>query len=442
MSRLAIYLLGPPRIELDGDPVHIGRAKAVALLAYLALEGGPHRRDTLATLLWPGYDQSSARAHLRRALVSLTKRLGHEWFVADRASIGLAPDAGPSNGSGRGFWLDVDRLRHGLAACEALDPASDEGLAPLTEATELYRDDFMAGFTLPDAPEFDAWQRFQARSLRDELGEALERLSAGHAAWAAYEPAIRCARRWLALDPTHEPAHRQLMALYTQAGRRGAALRQYRDCARVLEEELGLAPAAETTALYERVRAQRETAAPVAPSAGRAPREAPAFLSEPEATAPAQPLFVARERELARLDEHLEDALAGKGGVAFISGGPGRGKTALMRAFGQRALESHPGLLVASGACNAFSGVGDPYLPFREVMGMLSGDVEARWTAGTVSMEHARRLWDALPATVAALLDHGPHLIDALVPGAALLSRARTFETLRDSQSLSLYFAP
>ena len=68
MSRLALFLLGSPRIERDGEPVHIPRRKAVALLAYLAVTGQTHRRDALATLLWPEHDQSHARAGLRRAL--------------------------------------------------------------------------------------------------------------------------------------------------------------------------------------------------------------------------------------------------------------------------------------------------------------------------------------------------------------------------------------
>ncbi|NIP78802.1 MAG: hypothetical protein GWM90_06220, partial [Gemmatimonadetes bacterium] len=63
-------------------------------------------------------------------------------------------------------------------------------------------------------------------------------------------------------------------------------------------------------------------------------------------------------------------ALAGQGQVVFVTGGPGRGKTALMREFARRAMEVHPDLLVAGGNCNAYSGVGDPYLPFREVLGM------------------------------------------------------------------------
>ena len=67
MSRLALYLLGPPRVERDGAEVSIPRRKALALLAYLAVTGQRQRRDALATLLWPEHDQHTARTYLRRA---------------------------------------------------------------------------------------------------------------------------------------------------------------------------------------------------------------------------------------------------------------------------------------------------------------------------------------------------------------------------------------
>jgi predicted ATPase len=166
--------------------------------------------------------------------------------------------------------------------------------------------------------------------------------------------------------------------------------------------------------------ARREAAAEVPLDGARQP----AFLTEAGERRIERPVFVARERELARLDRILEQALAGQGRVAFVTGGPGRGKTALLDEFARRAMEAHAGLLVASGNCNAYSGVGDPYLPFRDVLGQLTGDIEARWAAGTISQDHALRLWDALPLTVQALVDHGPHVVPALVPGPALLSRA------------------
>ena len=82
-------------------------------------------------------------------------------------------------------------------------------------------------------------------------------------------------------------------------------------------------------------------------------------------------------------------------------------------------------MIVASGNCNAYSGVGDPYLPFRDVLGMLTGDVEARWAAGAISQTHARQLWALLPHTVAAIIEHGPDLVDVFVSGPALKKRAQ-----------------
>ena len=86
----------------------------------------------------------------------------------------------------------------------------------------------------------------------------------------------------------------------------------------------------------------------------------------------------------------------------------------------RKAVALHRHLLVAQGNCNAYSGVGDAYLPFREVMGMLTGDVEARWAAGAISREHAQHLWAGLPFTLQALVDHGPSFIGTVVSGAAL----------------------
>jgi adenylate cyclase len=425
MSRLAINLLGPPLIEVDGEPVHIGRAKAVALLAYLAVTGRPHRREALATLLWPTYDQSGARGRLRRTLSTLNRALGEGWLAVDRELAGLIRSAS--------FCLDVDQFRQRLADCEAHDHAAYDACRVcqerLKEAAELYHDDFMMGFTLPDAPDFDEWQRFQTEGYRIDLAGALERLAAVHSAQADYRAAVAYARRWVALDPLEEPAHRTLMELYARAGRRSAALRQYRACVRALEEALGAPPAAETTALYEVIRTQtlpgevkRETPTPMTPNA-RIPL--PAFLSsEVEPSGSEKGRFVARERELAQLDASVDAALDGAGQVVFVTGGPGSGKTSLLEAFGRRAMEGHPSLLAVSGSCNAFSGAGDPYLPFRQATGMLTGDVEIQWASGVISREHAQRLWGALPLLARTLLDHDPHLIDLFLPGPGLLSRA------------------
>jgi transcriptional regulator with XRE-family HTH domain/tetratricopeptide (TPR) repeat protein len=135
------------------------------------------------------------------------------------------------------------------------------------------------------------------------------------------------------------------------------------------------------------------------------------------------PLFVAREGELARLEAHLETALAGKGRVVFITGEAGSGKTTLMAEFARRSQAAQGSLIVAGGQCNAQEGIGDPYLPFRDVMSILTGDLETRWTMRDLSKENVMRLWDLLPFTIQVISEHGPDLVDLLIPGMPLLKR-------------------
>ena len=260
MSSLKLFLLGPPRIERDETLLDIERRKAIALLIYLAVTGEGQRRDTLATLLWPNVDQSRARGALRRDLSVLNKALGQQWLVIDRETVSLSRD--PE------FWLDVDQFHLNLEACQTHNHPADEVcpacLPLLTEAVALYRDDFLTGFTLRDSPDFDEWQFFQTESLRQVLATTLERLVRGYIALEDFDVAIPPARRRLALDPLHEPAHRQLMQLYAWTGQQAAAGRQYQICVEILAEELGVTPDPETTALYEHIRqgAAASTAGP------------------------------------------------------------------------------------------------------------------------------------------------------------------------------------
>jgi len=250
MSHLALFLLGPPRIERDSVIINVDTRKATALIAYLAVTGQRYSRDALATLLWPEYDQANARSALRRTLSTLNKALAGNWLDTEREAIGLAKNLS--------LWLDVDEFNTRLAqsrkhAHPALETCS-LCLKLLTDAASLYRGDFMAGFSLRDSVNFDDWQFFQADTLRSELANALEQLAQCHTAQHNFEAAITYTRRWLALDRLHEPAHRYLMQLYAWSGQRAAAIRQYRDCVQVLEQELGVSPLESTTQLYQLIK--------------------------------------------------------------------------------------------------------------------------------------------------------------------------------------------
>ena len=250
MSNLSLNFLGSPLIELDRIPVGVDRKKAIALIAYLALTGTSHSRNYLATLLWPNYDQTHARASLRYTISLLRKALGGEWFDVDRERISL--------NRSKNLWLDVDRFHTLLAGCRGHNHKGDEVCpdctSPLTEAVALYQDDFMTGFGIKDSPEFDDWQFLQAQSLQRELAGALEKLVRCQVTEGEFEGAIGYAKRWLELDRSNEVAHRRLMESYAWAGQRSEALRQFRECERILKGEIGVSPQEKTVRLFQAIK--------------------------------------------------------------------------------------------------------------------------------------------------------------------------------------------
>lgn len=277
VQQLSLQLLGSPRIECEGAPLKTETRKATALLIYLAVTNENHLRDSLAAMFWPESDQDHASGALRRTLSALRKTPLKNWLETDRESVTFL--------SGEGCSLDVESFQSRLAEC--LRHGHPEGevcpacLTPLIEAVNLYRDDFLSGFSLGTCPAFDDWQFFQAESLRRDVTGALERLVQYLTAQSQFESAIAYARRWLAFDPLHEPAHRQLMRLYAWTGERAAALRQYQECVRVLKQELDVPPLEETTQLYLYLQEH---------PTGRIETHPQRIVSEPERVAvPAQP---------------------------------------------------------------------------------------------------------------------------------------------------------
>lgn len=342
--------------------------KALALLAYLAVSGEAQRRETLAALLWPEYDHSHALGALRRTLTSLRRALCDECLEISRETVEIAP--------GANLQFDLARFRRLVTGARAHlaqgNPVRD-CLEELVEASTLYRDHFMAGFSLRDSPEFDDWQFFQAEALRQELSWVLERLVQGYSEVGDYDTAIPYAQRWLVMDNLHEPAHRHLMQLFAWSGRRSAALHQYQECVRILDAELGVAPLEETTRLYELIRENRLEPPPVA---GRAPVQGAAPGPDPGA-AQIQPdasrsvPLVGRAAEWRLLLEAYQ-AVGPDGRLVVLEGEAGIGKTRLAEEFLAQVQAS--GSLVFSARCYE----GETHLAFAPIVEGLRGLLERR----------------------------------------------------------------
>jgi predicted ATPase/DNA-binding SARP family transcriptional activator/Tfp pilus assembly protein PilF len=344
---LRLFLFGAPRIEQDRQVVPLRRTKALALLAYLAATRQPQDRDTLIALLWPEFDDASARNNLRRELSLLKAALGDELLVADRLQVAW-------NGQANA-WLDVAAFQAQIAILKQHRHAPDElceaCAAALTGAAQLHTDDFMAGFSLPDSSAFDEWQFFQREGLRQQLAEALLSLARWHRRRGEYGAAIQAARRWLALDPLHEPAQRELMRLYAWSGQQAAALRQYEESVRQLDRELGVEPETETIELYEEIKTRR-LALPTTAAPSEAAGALRSALSEPELTTHTSKLipqnfglppnigFVGRQRELADIIRRFTDPTCR---LLTLTGPGGIGKTRLALQVAQTLAEGWSG---------------------------------------------------------------------------------------------------
>ncbi len=426
MTHLFIHLLGPFEANLNGVPLTQFRSDKVrALLAYLCVESdGAHRREKLAGLLWPDFPETRARTNLRRTLSDLRD------VIDDRLEPGNAlPSANLLRITRQTIqfnldseaWVDVQTI---IKTLEASHPS----IADLEAGVACCRGEFMAGFSLPDNTVFEEWLLFQRERFSRLTLDGLGRLAQAYASEGEYDRAIPYAWRQVKLDPLREKAHRQLMRLLAYDGQTGKALAQYEACCDLLLEEIGIEPSEETTALYQQIRNGE------LPASVKEKVRLPAFLMEEETVEDEPAVFVDRERELNRLDQSLVQVLAGQGHVVFIVGEPGGGKTVLASEFIRQAMVSNQELLAVKGRCNAYTGIGDPYLPFREMLGMLTGDIETRWAGGEITGRHARRLWCGLSFVLQAILENGQDLIDSLLPGASLLARAQSVNPSLASQ--------
>ncbi|MCB9157104.1 MAG: tetratricopeptide repeat protein [Caldilineaceae bacterium] len=333
MTSLSIRLLGPPAILLENEPVHIGRRKALALMAYLALNPQPQSRAALAELLWPAYDAASARAELRRALSTLTRAIGAHWFQIDRQTIMLTPAALHQVDVNQ-FQQLLDRFRTG----------NGTDLALLARAIDLAAADFLAGLAIDDAPDFEQWQLFEGQAFQRDLGWALERYTHGLHVQGATRAALAVAERWRQLDALHEPPRQWLMQLHAELGATQEALREYQTYTELLQQEMGLTPSSACTQLYQQIRSgQWQT--PLSPTADpkTAAQTAPATSSKSAQVhlhLPAQLVaFVGRKHELNEVAALLADphcrliTLTGPGGI---------GKTQLALQVAQQAAYTLP----------------------------------------------------------------------------------------------------
>ncbi len=303
MSKLALRLLGAPEITRDGEPVGGFRSnKARALLFYVAVSGRSVSRARLAALLWGDLPQENADANLRKTLTNL-RRIAASHLTITRHNVTLN---------------DENPLRLDVREFEAARTGDD--VDALESAVALYGGEFLDGFYVRQAPEFEAWQLAERYRLREQMAKALQSLAEQEAGQGNYAAAIAHAQRLLEMEPLREDVHRLLMALFAQNGQRAQALAQYETVIHVLAEELAVEPGQKTTALFEEIRDGHFVA--------------PALRHNLPAPTTS---FVGRDPEMARVRAWLQDDAAR---LLTITGPGGSGKSRLAEEAARGAAEA------------------------------------------------------------------------------------------------------
>ncbi|MDX2141289.1 MAG: BTAD domain-containing putative transcriptional regulator [Chloroflexota bacterium] len=403
MKRLNLYFMGTPRIQLEGRPVAIERHKAVALLAYLAVTERGHSRDWLATLLWPEVETS--RAQLRIALSVLRQRIGDEWFETSHGEVGLRYDA---------IWTDVGQIKSTIAR----QNTKRLSLAEVDEAMRLYQYDLLAGFSLPDAPNYDAWQWAEEDKLRSAFSQLLHRHIDTLSASRQTAATIPYAQRLVELDPLNEESRRLLIQLYIDTNQRHQALLEYHNTQTVLLQGLGLEPEPATQALYERI----HQSAVVLP-------EEPHVRHSIQAALPIPEPLIGREKEL----EMLVTAFANHERLITISGPSGIGKTHLAIVLGHRIQDelrygayfiSFASPVTGTGLLEMLTRVLQlPPLPFGDMLGSFIVSMQSR--PCVIILDNFEPA-DGAASVIQALLETAPFL-SIVVTSQGSLSLKREF---------------
>jgi WD40 repeat protein/DNA-binding SARP family transcriptional activator len=259
---LELLLFGSMQAKLDGRPLNSFRTRKVqALLIWLIVEQSPGKsqREKLMNLLWPGLPQESAQTNLRQIVYQLRKAItpaqGKDgadpvpFLLADRQIVSINPiypcqtDVISFDALLRQAW---EHDHQDLLICA-------DCLRCLQEAIALYRGDFLADFYLSDSNEFEEWAALTRANLRRQALDALEAVAEILLFQKDYRQARTCVERQLQIDNLRETAYRQLMTLLALSGQRSEALGVYETCRRLLAAELGMAPTARTTSLYEQI---------------------------------------------------------------------------------------------------------------------------------------------------------------------------------------------
>ena len=227
----------------DVDATRVFRTKKErALFSYLVVElNRIHARETLAEIFWPERPNGYARTNLRQALSGIRRSI----LLGETAPPFLhISDEFVQFNAKSNYTLDCknfDTLMYEIKEHKHQTIGSCEVCALKLQAVlDIYRGEFLEELSVPDSYGFEEWVMFQREHYFRQLLTSLQHVITYHQNHGDFKKAQEYAFRQVNLAPLEESAHRQLMTLLVQEGRRSAALEQYYVCRRIWIVSLGL----------------------------------------------------------------------------------------------------------------------------------------------------------------------------------------------------------
>jgi DNA-binding SARP family transcriptional activator len=243
-----IKLLGLGQVYYDGKAIPGFPIQQHCLLFYYLLLNRqiPHTREQVASVFWGDDSSAVARKNLRNTLWRLSQA-----FQSVGASIEdlitIQEDYICINETNI-YQLDIEEFEE--ASRFSLDHSNHElnpdQVSLLESVVALYKGNLLEGV-------YEDWCLYERERLRLAFLNILIRLLDHHSRNGSYEHGLEYGQRILALDPTREKVHRQIMMIHWLAGNRESALQQYRACCEVLKMDLGIKPGQETQHLFETI---------------------------------------------------------------------------------------------------------------------------------------------------------------------------------------------
>jgi predicted ATPase/DNA-binding SARP family transcriptional activator len=307
---LEVRLLGQFEVLRDGRRLTIPTRNAQSLFAYLQLNAGKvHRRERLASMLWPDSSEENARSNLRHELWRLRKTIeseGETYFRIDDLTISFNRESE--------YSLDVYLLEN--------PPLEGSTADDLTRSISVYQGELLPGF-------YDEWILVERASLQALFEAKIARLLELLQAEGRWGEILDWAMRWIRVGEMPEPAYRALMVAYANTGNLSKAAATYERFRQGLQKDLGIKPSEQTQALYQRLKTGEMLGVQIAtpnsrtqPPKSQADRPSPAFpLPIMRRSNLPKPLtsFIGREKEILHVERIVSVArlvtIVGSGGV-------------------------------------------------------------------------------------------------------------------------------